>query len=66
MASSGLGLAVLLGWFAALAAVGAIAQNKGRNRFRWGMAAFVFGPVVVLVVLVMRPSLAGRSAGTPA
>jgi hypothetical protein len=66
MAGSTFGLISLLLWLVAIALVGAVAHAKGRNRFGWGLAALFFGPIVlVLVVVVPRlkpPANRGRFA----
>lgn len=46
---------VFLLWLGELALVGAIAHSKGRDRFRWGLAALVFGPFILVLVLLADP-----------
>jgi hypothetical protein len=44
------GVVFLVLWLLALAAVGAIAQRKGRSRRRWVLATVFFGPIAVVAL----------------
>jgi hypothetical protein len=43
-------------WVLSVIAAGVLAERKGRSGGGWGAAAIVFGPLAVLVVLLLGPS----------
>jgi hypothetical protein len=50
---------------AAALAGAAIAHSKGRNKFGWGIACFVFPPLIVVVFLLGPRLAAGKTRRCP-
>jgi predicted membrane channel-forming protein YqfA (hemolysin III family) len=57
------GVIVLL-WFLALAAVGAISQRQHRSQWLWVLATVVLGPIAIVLLLAL-PSKAPAIATLP-
>jgi predicted membrane channel-forming protein YqfA (hemolysin III family) len=57
------GVIVLL-WFLALAAVGAVSQRKHRSQWLWVFATIVLGPIAIVLLLAL-PSKAPAIATLP-
>lgn len=50
--------AFLIFWIVMTAVAAIVAGNKGRSRIGWGLATFLLSPLVVLILLALKPKAA--------